>query len=514
MKSKLLLPALTAASLLAQKPPSNTRLVEVNVVVRDKAGPVANLTEKDFALFDRGKEQKIASFVASNNQVGSAPNLPANVFGNRPSLSSPPSGVTLVLLDCVNTLPQVQSAMQAQLVNALRDVKPSDHVVLAVLGDGLRVRNVGGTGKDTTLSDWLQAGTVAGGMNVDKRLHNTTEALVAIGADMRRFVGRKNVVWLAGLYPVAVDHYGAVGPPDYVDSITTAAAGGMRAAPDDPTVIDKEVFKTVFSPAMNALNFAGISIYPVDARGLVDQPSSQTAAGNTSRSRGSAQSGSSSPIPRGIDAIRALAEDSGGRVTESSNDIHRSIWQAITDAEVSYTLGYYVDDKSLDSRFHPLKVTVDRKDVEVHYRQGFVALPESNTAAAQRVDDIRRALVNPLPVDGIGMLGAYEKDQPKAGSLRVTVVISGHDIALQASGDQMTGEVELVVTPRSADGKDRGTKRQALGLKLNQAQYQSVMKDGMSLTATLEPAGDVAEVRAVVSDHTSGRLGSLIMPVK
>jgi hypothetical protein len=51
-------------------------------------------------------------------------------------------------------------------------------------------------------------------------------------------------------------------------------------------------------------------------------------------------------------------------------------------------------------------------------------------------------------------------------------------------------------------------------LKLSQAQYDMVLEQGMSISKTLEPTGDVAEIRAVVSDRISGRVGSLIMPVK
>ena len=36
-----------------------TRLVQVNVVVRDKNGPLAGLKASDFTVFDNKKEQKI-----------------------------------------------------------------------------------------------------------------------------------------------------------------------------------------------------------------------------------------------------------------------------------------------------------------------------------------------------------------------------------------------------------------------------------------------------------------------
>ncbi len=41
---------------------SDTRLVEVEAVVRDGKGPVQGLTQGDFQLFDNGKLQKISTF--------------------------------------------------------------------------------------------------------------------------------------------------------------------------------------------------------------------------------------------------------------------------------------------------------------------------------------------------------------------------------------------------------------------------------------------------------------------
>ena len=56
---------LAALALFTQLPEPirvTTRLVEVNVVARDKNGPVAGLTQGDFILRDRGRVQKIAIF--------------------------------------------------------------------------------------------------------------------------------------------------------------------------------------------------------------------------------------------------------------------------------------------------------------------------------------------------------------------------------------------------------------------------------------------------------------------
>ncbi len=94
-----------AAVLAAQEEQSiirvNTRLVELDVVVRDKHGPVADLTQDDFTVLDQGKPQKIASFTvisAHSPKEPSIPLRPGEVSNRVNSLGQEPTGTTAVLL--------------------------------------------------------------------------------------------------------------------------------------------------------------------------------------------------------------------------------------------------------------------------------------------------------------------------------------------------------------------------------------------------------------------------------
>jgi VWFA-related protein len=57
---------LAAGALPGQSPSpifkTDAKLVQVDVVVRDKNGPVSGLTKQDFTLLDNGKPQEIAVF--------------------------------------------------------------------------------------------------------------------------------------------------------------------------------------------------------------------------------------------------------------------------------------------------------------------------------------------------------------------------------------------------------------------------------------------------------------------
>src|SRR5271165_6908423 len=64
---------------------TTTQLVQVNVVVHDKNGPVASLTKGDFILTERGQPLAISLFSAESGAgMGrSAEPLPPNTFSNR-----------------------------------------------------------------------------------------------------------------------------------------------------------------------------------------------------------------------------------------------------------------------------------------------------------------------------------------------------------------------------------------------------------------------------------------------
>src|SRR5215475_6726858 len=83
----------------------NTQLVEVDVVVRSKDGPVTGLTKDDFTLTDNGKPQRIDVFSIStserSNQKPDEP-LPApGVVSNRQGRQTPASA-TVILFDRLN----------------------------------------------------------------------------------------------------------------------------------------------------------------------------------------------------------------------------------------------------------------------------------------------------------------------------------------------------------------------------------------------------------------------------
>src|SRR5271169_6635498 len=109
----LLASALGAIAVSGQNAPQlprirvSTRLVQVGVIVRDRNGPVADLTKDDFVVLDRGKPRKIGVFSVESKGSPSQPAqpLPQNTFADLPQYgAAAPRSVTIVLLDNLNTL--------------------------------------------------------------------------------------------------------------------------------------------------------------------------------------------------------------------------------------------------------------------------------------------------------------------------------------------------------------------------------------------------------------------------
>jgi hypothetical protein len=213
--------------------------------------------------------------------------------------------------------------------------------------------------------------------------------------------------------------------------------------------------------------------------------------------------------------MEATVADTGGKAFYNTNDIRGAIRTAIDDSELTYTLGFYPETDRLDGTYHDLKVSVNRRGLDLRYRKGYVALPDELETPAKRDREIRGLLESPLDTPGISLTAGIEKvDQPKPGSLHVGVRLVPGEVTVERKGDRWVGSLEIAISQRSADGRDLGTVRQTVGLALEQPRYELLVRDGFSVDKTVEPATGTSQLRIVVYDCTSGRAGSLVVPVK
>jgi VWFA-related protein len=479
-----------------------TRLVEVSVVVHDKSGaPVSDLTRDDFRVFDRGKQQKVALFFRNASRRVQSPPAPPGIFTNRRHEGSEAAGgVTVFLLDGLNTRFMDQVQARKQFLRILSQIEPEDRIAVYALGTELRVvqdfsgnsrrlveavnryrgengfhvdmaypdaPNTGMTDVDEMLKNALNV--FSDRANVDRAIR-TASALEAIADHVGPIPGRKNLIWITGSFPFVLNAYAPV----------------MRQ-PGEP-YRERRSFNLEFSRSTQALNNANIAVYPVDARGLVPG------------------------VPDGIDTLNRLAGQTGGKAFYDTNDIRGAIGTAMKDAETSYTLGFYPDSAALDGRYHELRVAANRKGLEVRSRKGYIASADAPAADSERETRIAEALWSPLEATGISLDARLES--AGGGTMRVAIGIAGGDAAFVPEAAKWAGSFDLALVQHAGDGRRLGAVSKLFQIRLTQTQFGMARKSSLTLTSECERAPEAVELRLVVFDRTSGRLGSLTIPLR
>jgi hypothetical protein len=107
-----------------------------------------------------------------------------------------------------------------------------------------------------------------------------------------------------------------------------------------------------------------------------------------------------------------IADSTGGRAFFNTNDLKNAIRNALDDSEITYTLGFYADSKSLDSAVSRPQSHVETpdkyQDVEVRFRKGYMAEPDPPPTADERASNIRDVIWSPLEATAIRFTGKIE----------------------------------------------------------------------------------------------------------
>jgi VWFA-related protein len=123
---------------------------------------------------------------------------------------------------------------------------------------------------------------------------------------------------------------------------------------------------------------AGVSFWPIDARGLVAYgamgDATQGSPGSQAMYSGSSANSFGSRFQRSQDTLYALAGDTGGKALLDNNDLTRGIVNAQKSVSDYYILGYYTSNTKLDGKFRKVKVSVDQpQEAKLDFSQGYFA---------------------------------------------------------------------------------------------------------------------------------------------
>lgn len=480
-----------------------TRLVEVPVIVTDRSGtPVEGLTRDDFVLSENWKAQQISLFEVIDNRGGRplAPPAIPSPRDRRLFTNSGPAGArgkVVILLDRLNASFANQWYARSHVERYLEEMETGDAVALYVLDGDVTVLHDFTTDAASLRAalDLYQARVLgqydasqelppalAGNVPVwladpsrsmsefftELRARNTFDALETLASHLAGIDGRKSVIWLSEVFAI-------------------------------PTGLGRADFMHRLRRATQVLSDAQVSLYPVDARGLIGALSSN---GPTVRFTTFEQ------INGNLDAMKALADGTGGKWYWNTNALVRSMHRAVDDGQFMYLLGYYPTEATLDGRFRTIGVRVKTKGLTVRHRSGYVAAAPSADLKARDAALVEAAR-RPLMATQIALTAttAYDAGTRQA---RVDLRVDPAMLTLQREGTDWVGRVDVALAEIARNGDGTILTTRSIDVRLSDQERTRHAPITADLEATV--TGSLHQLRVLALDVQSGRTGSLMIP--
>ena len=359
------------------------------------------------------------------------------------------------------------------------------------------------------------------------RATRTAEALQTIAGHLEGIPGRKTLIWISGGFPIQVGLRGPQsnipqGSPNNRSSGTPArgsSGGGSRtgtgrsgsggsggstqsnSSTSNPSnsqmPYSGQSFESDVARAIRALNEADVAVYPVDARG-VTTPTPFQADRNSMGSRTKPPK-AAAPPDFNYETLETLAEETGGLAFHHINDLNSAIHEAVSDAQVSYSLAFYPAAGSLDGSYHPLEVTVQRPGVKLRYRLGYVAARDMAVAPP-----LAEAIANPIALAGIGFSVHLD---PMDGGYKAKVTIDPRNVTLDLKDGKWTGSLQFLVVVGKVE------QLTTIPLNFTEAAYHHLQDTGLVLGARVKTPPGTTGFSLGFRDIPSGMVGTLHVPL-
>ena len=187
---------------------------------------------------------------------------------------------------------------------------------------------------------------------------------------------------------------------------------------------------------------AGVTFWPIDARGLVAQAplgdATQGSQGNSGIYTGAAANALTASFQYSQDTLYSLAADTGGKALLDTNDLDSGIVNAQDAISDYYIIGYYTTNPAKNGRFRRVKISLGQNlDAKLDYRQGYYADKEfSKFTAVDKERQLEDALMLEDPVTELSIAMEIDHFRLNRAEYFVPIVIKipGRELALAKRG--------------------------------------------------------------------------------
>ena len=262
---------------------------------------------------------------------------------------------------------------------------------------------------------------------------------------------------------------------------------------------------------------AGVSFWPVDARGLVAQAplgdATQGSSGGVSMYTGAAAQAAQNSLQQSQDTLYALAGDTGGKALFDNNDLTRGIVQAQQAISDYYILEYYTSNPALDGKFRRIKVTVGgTAEAKLEFRQGYYAgkdFSKFNTADKERQLEDALMLGDPITELTIAMEINYFQLNRAEYFVPIVIKIPGRELALAKRGGAEHTLIDFVGEIKDVYGGTTVTNvRDNVNIKLTDATAAELAHRPIEYDAGFTLLPGKYTIKFLARDDETGRIGT------
>jgi hypothetical protein len=262
---------------------------------------------------------------------------------------------------------------------------------------------------------------------------------------------------------------------------------------------------------------AGVSIWTVDARGLVASAplgdATQGSPGNQGLYTGAAASMVTQNFQRSQDTLYSLAGDTGGKAFLDNNDLSRGIEQAQQAISDYYILGYYTTNTDPNGKFRRIRISLNgNQDAKLEYRQGYFAdkvFSKFNDVDRERQLEDALMLEDPITDLTIAMEIDYFQLNRAEYFVPIVVKIPGRELALAKRGGaehtliDFVGEIKDLV-----GGSTVSNVRDNVNIKLSDATAQELAKRPIEYDTGFTLLPGKYSIKFLARDDETGRIGT------
>jgi VWFA-related protein len=262
---------------------------------------------------------------------------------------------------------------------------------------------------------------------------------------------------------------------------------------------------------------AGVSFWPVDARGLVAQAplgdATQGSPGNAGMYSGTAAQAVTDKFQQSQDTMYALGGDTGGKALFDNNDLTQGIVQAQRSISDYYIVGYYTTNTAQNGRFRRVKITVNSApDAKLEYRRGYYANKVfSKFTAVDKERQLEDALMLDDPITDLTIAMEIDYFQLDRAEYFVPIVVKipGRELALAKRFGAAHTLIDFVAEVKDeTSGMTVSNVRDNVDVKLSDATAAELARRPIEYDAGFTLFPGRYSIKFLARDDETGRIGT------